>query len=105
MQLQCLLWWLLNIYRLVKKKNGKSINAFTFISHLYSPQIPGHFPHYAATTASMGAAGAIAWLMEERYEPMAMAISSMIGDISGVICDGASNSCAMKVSTGSKCRL
>ena len=38
--------------------------------------------------------------MEERYEPMAMAISSMIGDISGVICDGASNSCAMKVSTG-----
>lgn len=29
-----------------------------------------------------------------------MAISSMIGDISGIICDGASNSCAMKVSSG-----
>ncbi|MFP1453364.1 L-serine ammonia-lyase, iron-sulfur-dependent, subunit alpha [Escherichia coli] len=28
-----------------------------------------------------------------------MAISSMIGDVSGMICDGASNSCAMKVST------
>ena len=28
-----------------------------------------------------------------------MGICSMIGDISGIICDGASNSCAMKVST------
>jgi L-cysteine desulfidase len=30
---------------------------------------------------------------------IAMAIGSMIGDVSGMICDGASNSCAMKVST------
>ena len=29
----------------------------------------------------------------------ALCISSMIGDVSGMICDGASNSCAMKVST------
>ena len=29
----------------------------------------------------------------------ALAIGSMIGDVSGMICDGASNSCAMKVST------
>jgi len=28
-----------------------------------------------------------------------MAISNMIGDVAGMICDGASNSCAMKVST------
>ncbi|HEK0658011.1 MAG: serine dehydratase subunit alpha family protein [Proteus mirabilis] len=74
------------------------------LSHLLAIYIHHKFPALsalcAATTASMGAAGAIAWLMEERYEPMAMAISSMIGDISGVICDGASNSCAMKVSTG-----
>ncbi|EQB6624660.1 L-serine ammonia-lyase, iron-sulfur-dependent, subunit alpha, partial [Escherichia coli] len=47
----------------------------------------------------MGAAAGIAWLIEGRYEPVAMAISSMIGDVSGMICDGASNSCAMKVST------
>lgn len=30
---------------------------------------------------------------------ISMAIASMIGDVSGMICDGASNSCAMKVST------
>lgn len=33
------------------------------------------------------------------HEPIGMAICSMIGDLSGIICDGASNSCAMKVST------
>lgn len=38
-------------------------------------------------------------LVDGRYETISMAISSMIGDVSGMICDGASNSCAMKVST------
>ncbi|EIG0949532.1 serine dehydratase subunit alpha family protein, partial [Salmonella enterica subsp. enterica serovar Muenchen] len=37
--------------------------------------------------------------IDGRYDTIAMAISSMIGDVSGMICDGASNSCAMKVST------
>lgn len=37
--------------------------------------------------------------MDGRYDTLARAISSMIGDVSGMICDGASNSCAMKVST------
>ncbi len=37
--------------------------------------------------------------MDGSYQTIAMAISSMIGDVSGMICDGASNSCAMKVST------
>ena len=46
----------------------------------------------------MGAAAGMAWLVDGRYETISMAISSMIGDVSGMICDGASNSCAMKVS-------
>ncbi|HCH50090.1 MAG TPA: hypothetical protein DEV59_05310 [Proteus sp.] len=87
----------------LKADAAKTARAL-ILSHLLAIYIHHKFPALsalcAATTASMGAAGAIAWLMEERYEPMAMAISSMIGDISGVICDGASNSCAMKVSTG-----
>lgn len=36
----------------------------------------------------------MAWLVDGRYETISMAISSMIGDVSGMICDGASNSCA-----------
>ena len=47
----------------------------------------------------MGAAAGMAWLMDGSYKTVAMAIGSMIGDVSGMICDGASNSCAMKVST------
>lgn len=73
------------------------------LSHLTAIYIHSQLPTLsalcAATTAAMGAAAGIAWLIEGRYEPVAMAISSMIGDVSGMICDGASNSCAMKVST------
>lgn len=74
------------------------------LSHLMAIYIHNQLPALsalcAATTAAMGAAAGIAWLLESRYEVVAMAISSMIGDVSGMICDGASNSCAMKVSTG-----
>lgn len=73
------------------------------LSHLMAIYIHNQLPALsalcAATTAAMGAAAGIAWLLESRYEVVAMAISSMIGDVSGMICDGASNSCAMKVST------
>lgn len=46
----------------------------------------------------MGVAVGIAWLIDGRYEVVAMSIGSMSGDVSGMICDGASNSCTMKVS-------
>lgn len=74
------------------------------LSHLIAiyihQQLPALSALCAATTAAMGAAAGISWLLESRYEVVAMAISNMIGDVSGMICDGASNSCAMKVSTG-----
>ena len=53
----------------------------------------------AVTTASMGSCAGIAYLLTGKFETVSMGICSMIGDISGIICDGASNSCAMKVST------
>ena len=73
------------------------------LSHLSAIYIHHQLPRLsalcAATTAAMGAAAGMAWLMGGRYQTIAMAIGSMIGDVSGMICDGASNSCAMKVST------
>ncbi|HDR2625343.1 serine dehydratase subunit alpha family protein [Enterobacter cancerogenus] len=73
------------------------------ISHLSAIYIHHQLPRLsalcAATTAAMGAAAGMAWLMGGGYQTIAMAIGSMIGDVSGMICDGASNSCAMKVST------
>ncbi|CNB51552.1 putative inner membrane protein [Yersinia frederiksenii] len=53
----------------------------------------------AASTAAMGAAAGMSWLLTKNYQTISYAISNMISDISGIICDGASNSCAMKVST------
>ena len=41
----------------------------------------------------------MALLLKTDYQSVSMAISNMIGDVAGMICDGASNSCAMKVST------
>lgn len=73
------------------------------LSHLAAIYIHYQLPRLsalcAATTAAMGAAAGMAWLLDGRYKTLSMAISSMIGDVSGMICDGASNSCAMKVST------
>lgn len=73
------------------------------LSHLSAIYIHAQLPRLsalcAATTAAMGAGAGMAWLMDGHYDTIAMTISSMIGDVSGMICDGASNSCAMKVST------
>jgi len=73
------------------------------LSHLSAIYIHVQLPRLsalcAATTAAMGAAAGMAWLMGGSYQTISMAIGSIIGDVSGMICDGASNSCAMKVST------
>ena len=52
-----------------------------------------------ATTASMGASAAITWLLGGDLNKINHSICSMIGDLTGMICDGAKASCAMKVST------
>ncbi|WP_427835380.1 serine dehydratase subunit alpha family protein [Actinobacillus pleuropneumoniae] len=74
-----------------------------FLSHLMAIYIHSKLPRLSAlcavTTAAMGSCAGVAWLLTGKFEAISMAISSMIGDISGIICDGAANSCAMKVST------
>ncbi|ELY4418453.1 serine dehydratase subunit alpha family protein [Cronobacter sakazakii] len=79
------------------------------LSHLTAVYIHSKLPTLsalcAASTASMGAAAGMAWLLGGDLKTISMAINSMVGDITGIICDGASNSCAMKVSTGAACAL
>ena len=57
----------------------------------------------AASTAAMGAAAGMSWLLTQDFQTISYVVSNMISDISGIICDGASNSCAMKVSTATAC--
>jgi L-cysteine desulfidase len=53
----------------------------------------------ATTTAAMGATAAITYFLGGSYQQISYAISSMIGDVSGIICDGAKPGCALKVSS------
>lgn len=53
----------------------------------------------AASTAAMGAGAAITWLLGGDLEAIEDCIHNMVGDVSGIICDGAKASCSMKVST------
>lgn len=86
----------------LKVSEAKRIRAL-FLSHLMAIYIHSKLPKLSAlcavTTASMGSCAGIAYLLTGKFETASMGICSMIGDISGIICDGAANSCAMKVST------
>ena len=86
----------------LKVSEEKRIRAL-FLSHLMAIYIHSKLPKLSAlcavTTASMGSCAGIAYLLTGKFETASMGICNMIGDISGIICDGAANSCAMKVST------
>ncbi|MGF1682086.1 serine dehydratase subunit alpha family protein [Photobacterium minamisatsumaniensis] len=58
-----------------------------------------------ATTASMGAVAGMTWLLGGNFKQASDAICSMIGDITGIICDGAKTSCAMKVSSSASAAI
>lgn len=53
----------------------------------------------AASTAAMGAGAAITWLLGGDLARIRLCINNMIGDVAGIICDGAGSACSMKVST------
>lgn len=73
------------------------------LSHLVAISIHARYTRLsalcAASTAAMGAAAGMAWLFTRDLSVIQATIINMISDVSGIICDGASNSCAMKVST------
>ena len=85
------------------KADEETLIRALMLSHMMAIYIHDKLPKLsalcAATTASMGAAAGMSWLLKGDFETVSMAISNMIGDVAGIICDGASNSCAMKVST------
>lgn len=74
------------------------------LSHVIAIYIHSKYPPLSAlcavSTASMGAAAGMVYLLDhDNINSVNMAICNMVGDLTGIICDGASNSCAMKVST------
>ncbi|MEC6823218.1 L-serine ammonia-lyase, iron-sulfur-dependent, subunit alpha [Photobacterium piscicola] len=83
--------------------NGEQLIRALMLSHLMAIYIKSHQNKLSAlcgaTTASMGAVAGMTWLLGGDIKQISAAINSMIGDIAGMICDGAKTSCAMKVSS------
>lgn len=93
---------LIEYARILKVEQEKLIRAL-FFSHLATIHIKtnvGRLSAYCGVICSSAAvAGALAFLNEKSYEVVAHSIINTLGDVSGIICDGAKSSCAMKVST------
>jgi len=52
-----------------------------------------------AVVAGTGVASAVTWLYGGGKNEIACAISNTLGNVAGVLCDGAKSSCALKVSS------
>ena len=89
------------------EENGKSeeelIRAL-MLSHLTVIYIKQSLGRLAAlcgcVVAATGSSCGITWLMGGTYEQVAYAVQNMIANLTGMICDGAKPSCALKVTTG-----
>ena len=74
------------------------------LSNLVAIHIKGYLGKLSAlcgcVVASTGSACGIVYLQGGTYEQVCAAIKNMIGNITGMVCDGAKVGCAMKVASG-----
>lgn len=73
------------------------------MSHLGAIYIKSHYPPLSAfcgnTVTSAAAAMAMVYLAGGSFEQGCYAIQNVLSDCSGMVCDGAKSTCAMKVKT------
>ncbi len=88
-----------------KKVDEETLIRALALSHMMAVYIHGYLPKLSAlcavSTAAMGSAAGMAWLLGKSFQVVEHALCTMTGDLMGMICDGAANSCAAKVSTAS----
>lgn len=89
------------------EENGKSEDELVralMLSHLtviYIKQSLGRLSALCGcVVAATGSSCGITWLMGGGYEQVSFAVQNMIANLTGMICDGAKPSCALKVTTG-----
>ena len=79
------------------------------LAHLVAIHIKGYLGRLSAlcgcVIASTGASCGIVYLRGGGYEEVCSAIKNMVGNITGMVCDGAKVGCALKVASGVACSL
>lgn len=85
------------------EKSDEELARALIMSHLASIHIKHHLgrlsAHCGAMVAATAAACGIALLLGGGLKEMEMTVRNMVGNIAGMICDGAKSSCALKVAS------
>lgn len=91
-------------YALKYGTDDESLARALVLSHLVAIHIKGYLGKLSAlcgcVIASTGSSCGIVYLRGGRYAQICAAIKNMIGNITGMVCDGAKVGCAMKVASG-----
>lgn len=88
-----------------EEKTARALILSHLIAIYIHQGLPALSAFCAAATAAMGSAAAIGWLLTGEYSTSVNAVKNMVADVSGMFCDGASNSCALKVSSSASAAL
>jgi L-cysteine desulfidase len=88
----------------VKHSDRKDVLRAIALSHIITGYVKSHTGRLSAVcgcsvAAGAGAAAGTAYLMGGDLHHIASAIKNLIGDLAGVICDGAKAGCALKLAT------
>lgn len=92
------------VYAEENDKSEEELIRALMLSHLtviYIKQSLGRLSALCGcVVAATGSSCGITWLMGGTYDQVAYAVQNMIANLTGMICDGAKPSCALKVTTG-----
>lgn len=92
------------IYAEDNHKSEEELIRALMLSHLtviYIKQSLGRLSALCGcVVAATGSSCGITWLMGGTFEQICFAVQNMIANLTGMICDGAKPSCALKVTTG-----
>ena len=96
-------------YSLKYGTSDEALARALVLSHLIAIHIKGYLGKLSAlcgcVIASTGAACGLVYLRGGAYEQVCSTIKNMVGNITGMVCDGAKVGCAMKVASGVSCAL
>lgn len=91
-------------YSLRHSVDDETLARALILSHLVAIHIKGYLGKLSAlcgcVIASTGASCGLVYLRGGSYEQVCAAVKNMIGNITGMVCDGAKVGCAMKVASG-----